>query len=52
MAMIGRLIRLASNPQSRKLLNEAQNAARKAAKDPKNRERLLEVRSRLRKRLS
>ncbi len=42
MAMLGRLIGLAKSPQGRKLLNQAQ----KAARDPQNRERLQEVRSR------
>lgn len=45
MAMLGRLIGLAKSPQGRRLLNQAQRAAR----DPQNRERLQEVRSRLRK---
>lgn len=42
MAMLGRLIGLAKTPQGRRLLNQAQ----KAARDPQNRERLREVRSR------
>jgi len=42
MAMLGRLIGLAKSPQGRKLLNQAQ----KVARDPQNRERLQEVRSR------
>lgn len=45
MAMLGRLIGLAKSPGGRRLLNQAQRAAR----DPQNRERLQEVRSRLRK---
>ncbi|MBA2297223.1 MAG: hypothetical protein H0W14_04235 [Actinobacteria bacterium] len=44
MAMLGRLIGLAKSPQGRKLLNQAQ----KAARDPQNRERLQEVRNRFR----
>ncbi len=46
MAMLGRLISLAKSPQGRRLLNHAQ----KAARDPQNRERLQEVRSRFRNR--
>ncbi len=44
MAMLGRLIGLAKSPQGRRLLNQAQ----KAARDPQNRERLQEVRNRFR----
>jgi len=44
MAMFGRLISLAKSPQGRKLLNQAQ----KAARDPQNRERLQEVGRRFR----
>lgn len=43
MAMFGKLIKLARSPQGQKLLSQAQEAAR----DPKNRERLQDVRSRL-----
>jgi hypothetical protein len=46
MAMFGKLIRLARSPQGRRLINEAQ----KAARDPKNRERLAQVRQQLAKR--
>ncbi|MCA1703544.1 MAG: hypothetical protein LC808_09910, partial [Actinobacteria bacterium] len=42
MAMFGKLIGLAKSPQGRRLLSQAQ----KAARDPQNRERLREVRSR------
>lgn len=42
--MFGRLISLAKSPQGRRLLNQAQ----KAARDPQNRERLQGVRSRFR----
>ncbi len=44
MAMLGKLISLAKSPQGRRLLNQAQ----KAARDPQNRERLQQVRNRLR----
>jgi len=44
MAMFGKLIGLAKSPQGRRLLSQAQ----KAARDPQNRERLQEVRSRFR----
>lgn len=46
MAMFGKLISLARSPQGRKLLSQAQ----KAARDPQNRERLQEVRTRFRNR--
>lgn len=44
--MIGKLIKLANSQQGRRLLSEAQRLAR----DPKNRERLLQARARLEKR--
>ena len=47
MAAIGRLIKLAQSPQGRKLFSEAQ----KAARDPKNRERLAKVRATIEERL-
>jgi hypothetical protein len=43
MAMIGRLLKLAQSPQGRKLIGEA----RRAASDPKNRERLAKARAKL-----
>ncbi len=46
MALFGRLVMLAKSPQGRKLLVQAQ----KAARDPQNRERLEQVRSRIRNR--
>jgi hypothetical protein len=46
MALLGRLIGLAKSPQGRRLLMQAA----KAARDPQNRERLQEVRSRVRSR--
>ena len=46
MALFGRLVTLAKSPQGRKLLIQAQ----KAARDPQNRERLEKVRSRIRNR--
>ena len=45
-SLFGRLIRLARSPQGRRLLAEAQ----KAARDPKNRKRLNRLRARTRKR--
>jgi hypothetical protein len=48
MPMIGRLARLARSPQGRKLLSEAQ----KLAKDPKNRERLENLRGKVAKQVS
>ncbi len=45
-SIVGSLIRLARSSQGRKLLGEAQ----KAARDPKNRERLEQLRARTRKR--
>ena len=47
MAAIGRLIKLARSPQGRRLISEAQ----KAARDPKNRERLAKVRTTIEERL-
>ena len=47
MAAIGRLIKLAQSPQGRRLISEAQ----KAARDPKNRERLAKVRTTIEERL-
>lgn len=44
MALLGKLISLAKSPQGRKLLSQAQ----KVARDPQNRERFQEVRSRFR----
>lgn len=44
MAMFGRLVKLARSAQGRRLLNQAQ----KAARDPRNRERLQGARDRLR----
>ncbi len=41
--MFGRLIKLARSPQGRRLISEAQRAAR----DPKNRERVSQLRTRL-----
>jgi hypothetical protein len=41
--MFGRLIKLAGSPQGRRLLSQAQRAAR----DPKNRERVNQLRTRL-----
>jgi len=46
MALFGRLVTLAKSPQGRRLLIQAQ----KAARDPQNRERLEKVRSRIRNR--
>jgi hypothetical protein len=43
MTLIGKLARLAQSPQGRKLLREAQ----KVATDPKNRERLENLRGKL-----
>ena len=43
MALFGRLVTLAKSPQGRKLLVQAQ----KAARDPQNRERLEKVRNRI-----
>ena len=43
MALFGRLVTLAKSPQGRKLLGQAQRAAR----DPQNRERLEKVRTRI-----
>jgi hypothetical protein len=43
--MMGKLFRLARSPQGRRLIK----VAAKAASDPKNRERLAQVRSRLAK---
>lgn len=43
MPMLGRLMRLANSPQGRKLLSQAQ----KAAGDPKNRERIEQLRARI-----
>jgi hypothetical protein len=43
MSMIGKLARLAQSPQGRKLLREA----RKVATDPKNRERVENLRGKL-----
>lgn len=44
-SMLGRLIRLANSPQGKRLLSEAQ----KAARDPKNKARVDQVRRRLKK---
>ncbi len=44
MAMFGRLVALAKSPRGRRLLSQAQ----KAARDPQNRERIEEVRARFR----
>jgi hypothetical protein len=46
MAVLGRLIGLAKSPQGRRLVMQAA----KAARDPRNRERLQDVRSRVRSR--
>lgn len=46
MALLGRLVTLAKSPQGRRLLDQAQ----KAARDPQNRERLEKVRSRIQNR--
>ena len=46
MAFFGRLATFAKSPQGRRLINQAQ----KAARDPRNRERLEQVRARLQKR--
>ncbi len=46
MALFGRLVTLAKSPQGRRLLVQAQ----KAARDPQNRERLEKVRSRIQNR--
>lgn len=46
MALIGHLIKIARSPQGRRLIVEAQ----KAARDPKNRERIERVRDQLAKR--
>jgi len=46
MALLGRLVTLAKSPQGRRLLAQAQ----KAARDPQNRERLQQVRSRIQNR--
>lgn len=46
MAMIGKLFRLARSPQGRRLISEAQ----KVARNPQNRERLVQARTRLSKR--
>lgn len=43
MAAFGRLLQFARSPQGRKLIGEAQ----KAARDPRNRERLAKVRTRM-----
>ncbi len=43
MAAFGRLLKFARSPQGRKLISEA----RKAAQDPKNRERLAKARTRI-----
>ena len=48
MAAIGRLIKLAQSPQGRRLISEVQ----KAARDPKNRERLAKVRTTIEERLA
>ena len=45
-SLIGRAIRLARSPQGKKLIAEAQ----KAARDPKNKQRIEQLRSRLPKR--
>jgi len=45
-SLIGRAIRLARTPQGRKLIAEAQ----KAARDPKNKQRVEQVRQRFTKR--
>lgn len=42
-SIVGRLVKLASSPQGRKLLGQAQ----RAASDPKNRERIQQLRARL-----
>ncbi len=44
MALFGKLISVARSPQGRRLLSQAQ----KAARDPRNRERLQDVRTRFR----
>jgi len=46
MALFGKLVTLAKSPQGRRLLVQAQ----KAARDPQNRERLEQVRSRIQNR--
>ena len=46
MALFGRLVTLAKSPQGRRVLAQAQ----KAARDPRNRERLEKVRSRIQNR--
>jgi len=46
MALFGKLVALAKSPQGRRLLVQAQ----KAARDPQNRERLAKVRSRIQQR--
>lgn len=46
MALFGKLVTLAKSPQGRRLLVQAQ----KAARDPQNRERLDKVRSRIQNR--
>ena len=45
-SLIGRAIRLAKSPQGKRLIAEAQ----KAARDPKNKQRIEQLRSRLPKR--
>lgn len=45
-SLIGRAIRLAQSPQGKKLIAEAQ----KVARDPKNKQRIEQLRSRLPKR--
>ena len=45
-SLIGRAIRLAKSPQGKRLIAEAQ----KAARDPKNKQRIEQLRSRLKKR--
>ena len=45
-SLIGRAIRLAQSPQGKRLIAEA----KKAARDPKNKQRLEQLRSRLPKR--
>lgn len=42
-SMVGRLIRLARSPQGKRVLAQAQ----KAARDPKNRQRLEQLRGRM-----
>ncbi len=48
MAIIGKLVRLARSKQGRRLIDEAQRVVR----DPENRERLIQARTRLGRRRS